>query len=122
AYVLGGRAAQTNEVPRQVQRWLGVCWSGTRPSAGGQEVIASVPGATKQIAYTLDMGGRMEGAEEILDFLIDNQVCTTFFPTSIMSNSPEGRPIMARIAGHPELFEIGNHTVHHCDLVNGGGG
>lgn len=122
AYVLGGRAAQTNEVPRQVQRWLGVCWSGTRPSAGGQEVIASVPGATKQIAYTLDMGGRMEGAEEILDFLIDNQVCTTFFPTSIMSNSPEGRPIMARIAEHPELFEIGNHTVHHCDLVNGGGG
>ncbi|USQ81744.1 cell wall-binding repeat-containing protein [Ornithinimicrobium faecis] len=122
AYVLGGRSAQTNEIPREVQRRLGVCWSGTRPSAGDQEVITSVPGATKQIAYTLDMGGRLTGADEILDFLIEHQVCTTFFPTSIMANSPEGRPIMARIAAHPELFEIGNHTVHHCDLVNGGGG
>jgi len=122
AYVLGGATAQSNEIPREVQRRLGVCWSGTRPSAGGQEIISSVPGATKQIAFTLDMGGRLEGADEILDFLVDNQVCTTFFPTSIMANAPEGRPIVAKIAAHPELFEIGNHTVHHCDLVNGGGG
>ncbi|WP_256841818.1 cell wall-binding repeat-containing protein [Ornithinimicrobium cryptoxanthini] len=122
AYVLGGRTAQTNEVPRQVQRRLGVCWSGTRPTAGAQETISSVPSATKQIAFTLDMGGRLDGASQILDYLVENQVCTTFFPTSIMANSPEGRPIMAKIAAHPELFEIGNHTVHHCDLVNGGGG
>ena len=26
------------------------------------------------------------------------------------------------IARRPELFEIGNHTMHHCDLVRGGGG
>lgn len=122
AYVLGGRNAQTNEIPREVQRRLGVCWSGTRPSTGGQEVITSVPDATQQIAFTLDIGGRLEGADEILDFLIEHQVCTTFFPTSIMAGAPEGRPVMARIAAHPELFEIGNHTVHHCDLVNGGGG
>ncbi|WP_109472944.1 cell wall-binding repeat-containing protein [Ornithinimicrobium cavernae] len=122
AYVLGGRSAQSNEVPRLVQKRLGVCWSGTRPSTGSQETITSVPGATRQIAFTLDMGGRLTGADEIVDFLVEHQVCTTFFPTSIMANSPEGRPIMARIAAHPELFELGNHTVHHCDLVNGGGG
>ena len=29
---------------------------------------------------------------------------------------------MAVIKAHPELFEIGNHTMHHCDLVSGGGG
>jgi peptidoglycan/xylan/chitin deacetylase (PgdA/CDA1 family) len=29
---------------------------------------------------------------------------------------------MAVIASHPELFEIGNHTMHHCNLVVGGGG
>lgn len=108
AYVLGGRAAQSNEIPRQVQRRLGVCWSGTRPPAGDQEVMTSVPGAMKHTAYTLDMGGRLEGAEEILDFLIANQVCTTFFATSIMADSPECQPIMTRIAEHPELFEIGN--------------
>jgi peptidoglycan/xylan/chitin deacetylase (PgdA/CDA1 family) len=26
------------------------------------------------------------------------------------------------VRAHPELFEIGNHTMHHCDLVRGGGG
>jgi peptidoglycan-N-acetylglucosamine deacetylase len=26
------------------------------------------------------------------------------------------------VAAHPELFELGNHTMHHCDLVRGGGG
>jgi peptidoglycan/xylan/chitin deacetylase (PgdA/CDA1 family) len=29
---------------------------------------------------------------------------------------------MAIVRAHPELFEIGNHTMHHCDLVRGGGG
>ena len=33
-----------------------------------------------------------------------------------------GREIMAIVRAHPELFEIGNHTMHHCDLVRGGGG
>lgn len=122
AYVLGGSGSQTNQIPRLVQQRLGVCWSGARPSAGSQEVITSVPGATKQIAFTLDMGGRLDGAEEIVDYLIEHQVCTTFFPTSIMANTSGGRAIVAKIAAHPELFEIGNHTVHHCDLVNGGGG
>jgi putative cell wall-binding protein/peptidoglycan/xylan/chitin deacetylase (PgdA/CDA1 family) len=122
AYILGGTAAQSNEVPRLVQRRLGVCWSGTRPSAGSQQVITSVPTATKQIAFTLDMGGRLDGAREIVDYLIDHQVCTTFFPTSIMASTTEGKAVVAKIAAHPELFEIGNHTVHHCDMVNGGGG
>jgi peptidoglycan-N-acetylglucosamine deacetylase len=27
---------------------------------------------------------------------------------------------MAIVRAHPELFEIGNHTMHHCDLVRGG--
>jgi peptidoglycan/xylan/chitin deacetylase (PgdA/CDA1 family) len=29
---------------------------------------------------------------------------------------------MALIAAHPELLEVGNHTLHHCDLRDGGGG
>ena len=28
---------------------------------------------------------------------------------------------MAIIALHPELFEVGNHTQHHCNLRDGGG-
>lgn len=116
AYVLGGRAAQTNGIPREVQHRLGICWSGTRPSAGGQEVIASVPGATKQIAYTLDMGGRLEGADKILDVLIDNQVCTTFFPTSIMAV----RSLLAAAVWLPQRNGaglVGRRGLHQDDHV-----
>ncbi|MEO7334278.1 MAG: polysaccharide deacetylase family protein, partial [Gemmatimonadales bacterium] len=35
---------------------------------------------------------------------------------------PAGQQVMAVIRAHPELFEIGNHTMHHCNLVSGGGG
>jgi peptidoglycan/xylan/chitin deacetylase (PgdA/CDA1 family) len=29
---------------------------------------------------------------------------------------------MAIVRAHPELFEVGNHTRNHCNLVAGGGG
>lgn len=29
---------------------------------------------------------------------------------------------MKRIAAHPEIFEVGNHTMNHCNLVDGGEG
>ena len=36
-----------------------------------------------------------------------------------MAQTIEGQEVMAVIKAHPELFEIGNHTMHHCDLVRG---
>jgi peptidoglycan-N-acetylglucosamine deacetylase len=123
AYVVGGTSTLSIEVPKAAQRTRGVCWSGPDYTTGTKQVLSAVSGTdSRKIAFTLDMGGRLEGATDIVDFLIANQVCTTFFPTSIMADTAEGRQVMSRIAAHPELFEIGNHTVHHCDLVNGGGG
>ncbi|MFK5634135.1 MULTISPECIES: cell wall-binding repeat-containing protein [unclassified Ornithinimicrobium] len=123
AHVVGGTYSLSIEVPKAAQRERGVCWAGPDYTGGTSEVLTTVGGTTsKKIAYTLDMGGRLDGALTIVNYLIDNQVCTTFFPTSIMADTTEGRVIMAKIAAHPHLFEIGNHTVHHCDLVNGGGG
>lgn len=122
AYLLGGATAQSNNVAMQVQRFSGVCWAGARPATGSKEVFSTVPGAGKKVAFTLDMGGRLDPALGIVNYLIDNQVCTTFFPTGAMANTAEGRQVMALIAQHPELFEVSNHTTHHCDLVVGGGG
>lgn len=122
AYVLGGTDVVHPEIARKVQGILGICSAGVRPSPGSQESFDRVPGATKQLAFTLDMGGRMDPAMDIVEFLIEHQVCTTFFPTGITANSPEGREVLALISANPHLFEVGNHTVHHCDLVNGGGG
>ncbi len=123
AYVVGSTGTLSIEVPKAAQRTRGVCWAGPDYTTGTKQVLSRVSGTdTRKIAFTLDMGGRLDGATDIVDFLIANQVCTTFFPGSIMADTTEGRRVMSRIRANAHLFEIGNHTVHHCDLVNGGGG
>jgi peptidoglycan/xylan/chitin deacetylase (PgdA/CDA1 family) len=98
------------------------CTAGNRVAAGSAHTYYAVPGAGSAVALTFDMGGRLDPGVEILNFLIDNKVCATIFPTGVMADTSQGRQVMAIIAAHPELFEIGNHTMHHCDLVRGGGG
>ena len=98
------------------------CHAGNRVPAGEQQTFSRVAGAGHAVALTLDMGGRLVPGIDILNFLIANEVCTTIFPTGAMADTPGGQQVMAVIAAHPELFEIGNHTMHHCDLVRGGGG
>lgn len=72
------------------------------------------------MALTFDMGGRIDPALAILNYLIDNHVCATLFPTGAMSQTDTGQQVLALVRAHPELFELGNHTMHHCDLVHGG--
>ncbi|MGH2456826.1 MAG: polysaccharide deacetylase family protein, partial [Candidatus Limnocylindria bacterium] len=98
------------------------CRAGNRVAAGGAQTFYTVPGAGSGVALTFDMGGRLEPGADILNFLIENRVCATLFPTGAMAQTAQGQQIMAIVRAHPELFEIGNHTMHHCDLVRGGGG
>jgi len=98
------------------------CSAGNRVAAGAQQTFTTIPNAGHAVALTLDMGGRLEPALDILDLLIANKVCVTLFPTGAMAQTTQGKQVMAVIKAHPELFEIGNHTMHHCDLVHGGGG
>jgi peptidoglycan/xylan/chitin deacetylase (PgdA/CDA1 family) len=72
------------------------------------------------MALTLDMGGRLDPALDIMAFLVENEVCTTLFPTGAMSATPTGQQVLAIVRAHPELFELGNHTMHHCNLRDGG--
>jgi peptidoglycan/xylan/chitin deacetylase (PgdA/CDA1 family) len=98
------------------------CRAGKRVPAGEQQTFTTVPSAGHAVALTLDMGGRLDPGIDILSFLIATGVCATLFPTGAMAQTPEGQQLMAVIRAHPELFEIGNHTMHHCNLVSGGGG
>jgi peptidoglycan/xylan/chitin deacetylase (PgdA/CDA1 family) len=100
----------------------GGCTAGNRVAAGSAQVFRTIPNAGPGVALTFDMGGRMEPAVDILNFLITNRVCATIFATGVMSETAQGQQVMAIIKAHPELFEIGNHTMYHCDLVRGGGG
>lgn len=98
------------------------CSTGKRVAAGSQQVFRTLPGATSQVALTFDMGGRLDPAVLIMRILAANGVCATIFPTGAMSKTLLGQEVMAIIRAEPQLFEVGNHTMHHCDLKNGGGG
>lgn len=78
--------------------------------------------ASGRVALTFDMGGRMTPAVQILKLLVANRVCATIFPTGAISRTAEGQAALAIVKANPDLFELGNHTMNHCDLVRGGGG
>jgi peptidoglycan/xylan/chitin deacetylase (PgdA/CDA1 family) len=98
------------------------CTAGNRVAAGSAQTFRTIPGAGPSVALTFDMGGRMDPAVDILKFLVANRVCATIFATGAMSQTAHGQAALAIVRAHPELFEMGNHTMYHCDLVRGGGG
>jgi peptidoglycan/xylan/chitin deacetylase (PgdA/CDA1 family) len=97
------------------------CSVGSPPDPGSPIVVRAVAGATREIALTFDLGGRTLPALSILRSLELRRVCATIFPTGETAATPEGAAILAEIAAHPELFEVGNHTLRHCNLRDGGG-
>jgi peptidoglycan/xylan/chitin deacetylase (PgdA/CDA1 family) len=99
---------------------VAACHSGNRAPAAPSAVYRSIPGAGAEVALTFDMGGRLDPALQIMNLLVANKVCATIFPTGAMSQTDIGRQVLAIISAHPQLFEVGNHTMHHCDLVRGG--
>jgi peptidoglycan/xylan/chitin deacetylase (PgdA/CDA1 family) len=98
------------------------CTAGNRVAAGAIQTFSTIPNAGARVALTFDMGGRMDPAVDIMNFLVANRVCATIFATGVMAQTPQGEQVMAIIRDHPELFEIANHTMYHCDLARGGGG
>jgi peptidoglycan/xylan/chitin deacetylase (PgdA/CDA1 family) len=96
------------------------CSAGNRVEAGEREIIGIAADTGQAMALTFDMGGRLDPALDIMEFLIANQVCATLFPTGAMSETATGQEVLAVVRAHPELFEVGNHTMHHCNLRDGG--
>ncbi len=98
------------------------CTANERVAAGSAQTFRTIPDAGAGVALTFDMGGRMDPAVDIMNFLVDHEVCATIFATGVMSQTEKGQQVMAIIRDNPHLFEIANHTMHHCDLARGGGG
>jgi peptidoglycan-N-acetylglucosamine deacetylase len=116
------RPSAATPAPTAVPPVSSGCRAGNRVAAGSPQTFYTIPGVGRAMALTFDMGGRLDPGVDILNFLIRHDVCATLFPTGAMAQTDHGREIMAIVRAHPELFEIGNHTMHHCDLVRGGGG
>lgn len=117
--ILGGTAVIPTARTATLRR---ACHASVKVAAGTKQVLRTIPNAPGQVALTFDMGGRLDPAMDILRFLAANDVCATIFPTGAMSQTAAGQQILAYVRDNRDLFEIGNHTMHHCDLVKGGGG
>jgi peptidoglycan/xylan/chitin deacetylase (PgdA/CDA1 family) len=86
-------------------------------TAGGPSVLVyHGPRTSHDVALTLDMGGRLDPALKIMDWLIAHEVKATIFPTGVMGTTATGRIVLARVQAHPELFALGNHSWSHPDF------
>ncbi len=96
------------------------CRTGAR-ATGDAQVLSRVGGAGREVALTFDLGGRTEPALSIVKRLLRYGVCATIFPTGDAASTAAGERVLRFIGRYPQVFEVGNHTQDHCDLVNGGG-
>jgi peptidoglycan/xylan/chitin deacetylase (PgdA/CDA1 family) len=71
----------------------------------------------KNIALTFDMGGRLDPAVEIVQWLIDHEVHASLFPTGKSgTQTAEGVMAMQLAATRPDLFDFANHSWDHPDF------
>jgi len=88
------------------------------PVPGGPSTVISHGSRTvPTIALTFDMGGRLEPAVDIVQWLIDHDVHATLFPTGKSgTQTTQGLAAIQLAAAHPELFDVGNHSWDHPDF------
>ncbi len=90
----------------------------TAPSGGPAAVVSHGARGSDMIALTFDMGGRLDPAVDIVQWLIDHEVRATLFPTGKAgTTTAEGRDALLLAAAQPELFTFGNHSWDHPDLT-----
>jgi peptidoglycan/xylan/chitin deacetylase (PgdA/CDA1 family) len=88
--------------------------SATPIPTGPATVVSHGRRDSDTIALTFDMGGRLEPAVAIIDWLIENEVHATIFPTGKTGTETAiGRQVLERVGDHPDLFEVANHSWDH---------
>jgi peptidoglycan/xylan/chitin deacetylase (PgdA/CDA1 family) len=90
----------------------------TAPSTAAATVISHGTRGTTQVALTFDMGGRLDPAVAIVQWLVDRRVHATLFPTGVSgSTTTQGKAALTLARAHPELFDIGNHSWSHPNFT-----
>ncbi|HUQ43383.1 MAG TPA: polysaccharide deacetylase family protein [Candidatus Limnocylindria bacterium] len=80
-------------------------------------VVSHGPRTVQNIALTFDMGGRLDPAVQIVQWLIDHDVHASLFPTGASATTTtRGLQVMQLAATRPDLFDIGNHSWNHPDF------
>ena len=73
------------------------------PPAGPSVLVQNGPRTSQGVALTLDMGGRVDDAVAIMNWLVANQVHATIFITGAMVDNPKtdaGRQVLNIISAH----------------------
>lgn len=88
------------------------------PSIGGaSRVVRHGDRAVRTVALTFDMGGRLDPALDIVDWLVANDVPATIFPTGKTATATtQGRTVLDAIGTHRARFDLGNHSWSHPDF------
>ena len=88
------------------------------PADGGISVVVRHgPRSVDTVALTFDMGGRLDPAIDIMDWLVDANVPATIFPTGQTGTTTrQGLAALEIVADHRELFDLGNHSWSHPDF------
>jgi peptidoglycan/xylan/chitin deacetylase (PgdA/CDA1 family) len=97
----------------------GATATATRPAGGPSLRVDHGTRATNKVALTFDMGGRVEPALDIMNWLIANRVQATIFMTGAMAENQwhdEGRQVLALVDANRDLFELGSHSYSHPDF------
>jgi len=90
---------------------------GPTTAAAPASVVSHGPRTVPTIALTFDMGGRLDPAVDIVQWLTDHDVHATFFPTGISgSETSLGLAAMQLAAERSDLFDVGNHSWDHPDF------
>jgi peptidoglycan/xylan/chitin deacetylase (PgdA/CDA1 family) len=111
-----GTSPATSSSPPSTPATPGTATPAPSTVGGPSALVYHGPRTSHDVALTLDMGGRLEPAVQIMDWLIAHQVKATIFPTGVMGTTATGRLVLARVKAHPELFALGNHSWSHPDF------
>jgi peptidoglycan/xylan/chitin deacetylase (PgdA/CDA1 family) len=86
----------------------------TPPPSGPAAVVSHGDRDSDGVALTFDIGGRLDPALDIMNWLVAHQVKATIFPTGETASTTQvGRAVLAIVRDHPELFSLGNHSWDH---------
>lgn len=90
------------------------------PPPGPAVVVRNGERTSNRVALTFDMGGRLDPALDIINWLAANNIRATIFPTGAVLDSTAtdvARRVLLVVNSRPDLFEIGNHSYDHPDFT-----